>query len=205
MLTSISPRSGVHRNTSVLTPMFPSCVKDCGRPLKRLRHSPHQWQWDRSSTMIEELTPFHWSQVTWFWLRLTPTGEEVKDWWEKEPYEVEHQVVEGIPSYLMKNQWIGCSWVLHWNQLFLIAPTEGTHLCTVVQAKQAWCTTTLEEQTQKSETEGVPQSVNCLSPAQCQTGETPLGWMNRGLHTFILMLPKASWIDKGWKVWCRVV
>ena len=51
----------------------------------------------------------------------------------------------------------------------------GAHLCTVVQAKQArYTTTTLYEQTQKSETEQAPQSVNCLSPALCQTGETPL-------------------------------
>ena len=47
---------------------------------------------------------------------------------------------------------------------------------------QAMCTTTtLEEQTQKSETEEVPQSVNCLSLAQCQTGETPVVWVNRRL------------------------
>ena len=34
---------------------------------------------------------------------------KVKDQWEEEPYEVEHQVAEGVPSYLVKNQWIGCS------------------------------------------------------------------------------------------------
>ena len=34
---------------------------------------------------------------------------KVKDQWEKEPYEVEHQV----PSYLLKNQQMGCSRVLH--------------------------------------------------------------------------------------------
>ena len=38
---------------------------------------------------------------------------KVKDWWEEEPYKVEHQDAEGIPSYLMKNQQTGCSWVLH--------------------------------------------------------------------------------------------
>ena len=43
---------------------------------------------------------------------------KVKDQWEEEPYEVECMVVEGVPSYLMKNQQTGCSWVLHWNQLF---------------------------------------------------------------------------------------
>ena len=34
---------------------------------------------------------------------------KVKDWWVKELYEVEHQIAEGIPSYLMKNQWTRCS------------------------------------------------------------------------------------------------
>ena len=32
-----------------------------------------------------------------------------KDWWEEEPYEVEDQVVEGMPSYLVKNQQTGHS------------------------------------------------------------------------------------------------
>ena len=34
---------------------------------------------------------------------------KVKDQWEEEPYEMECQVSEGIPSYLMKNQQTGCS------------------------------------------------------------------------------------------------
>ena len=40
---------------------------------------------------------------------------KVKDQWEEEPYEVECKVAEGIPSYLVKNQWIGHSGVLHQN------------------------------------------------------------------------------------------
>ena len=43
---------------------------------------------------------------------------KVKDWWEEELYEVEHQVVEGIPFYLITNQWAGCSWVLQQNWFF---------------------------------------------------------------------------------------
>ena len=71
----------------------------------------------------------------------------VKDQWEEEPYEMEHQVAEGDPLYLMKNHWAGCSWFLHWNWLFLTVPAKRTPLCMVVQAKQAQCTpTTLEEQ-----------------------------------------------------------
>ena len=129
---------------------------------------------------------------------------KVKDQWEEEPYEVECQVAEGVPSYLMKNQQTGHSWVLHQNQLFIITLTEGTHLCRIVQAKQARCTTTtLEEQTQKSETEEAPQSANCPSLAQHQTGRTLLGWVNRRLCVFIQTFPRASLIDRGWKVWHR--
>ena len=64
---------------------------------------------------------------------------------------------------------------------------------------QARCTTTtLEEQTpEKSETEEAPQSVNCLSPSQCQTGETPLGWVNRKLCAFIWMFSRATLLDQG--------
>ena len=125
-----------------------------------------------------------------------------KDQWEGGgPYKVEHQVVEDIPSYLMKNQQTGCLWVLHQNWLFLIAPTEGIPLCMIVWAKQASCTmTTLEEQTpEESETEKVPQSVSCLSLAQCQTGETPLGSVNRRLCAVIRIFPRASLLDKGVK------
>ena len=125
---------------------------------------------------------------------------KVKDWWEEELYEVECQIAEGIPSYLVKNPQTGHSWVLHWNWLFLIAPTEGNPFCTVVQAKQAGCTTiTLEEQTPEgSETEEVPQSVNCPLLAQCQTGETPLGWVNRKLCTSLWTFSGASLLDQGW-------
>ena len=58
----------------MLTTTSPSYVNDCGRPLKRPRCSPHQRQRDRSGTMIRKLMPFHWSQVTWPWLKLTPMG-----------------------------------------------------------------------------------------------------------------------------------
>ena len=97
---------------------------------------------------------------------------KVNDWWEEELYELKFQIAEDVPSYLMKNQQTGCSWALHQNLLFLIAHSEGTPLCMIMHANRASCTiTTLEEQTpEKSETEKVPQSANCLSLAQHQTG-----------------------------------
>ena len=61
---------------------------------------------------------------------------KVRDWWDKEPYEVECQVAEGMPSYLLKNQWTRCSQVLHQNQLFLIIPIEG--LLSVWLCRLSW-------------------------------------------------------------------
>ena len=34
---------------------------------------------------------------------------KVKDWWEEELYEVGCQITEGIPLYLIKNEWAGSS------------------------------------------------------------------------------------------------
>ena len=64
----------IHRNINALTTTsLLTCVKDCGRPLKRLKCSPHQRWRDRSATMTGKLTLFHWSQVTWSWVMPTPT------------------------------------------------------------------------------------------------------------------------------------
>ena len=62
------------KNTSVLTTTLLSYVNGCGKPLKRLKCSPCQRQRDRSSTMIRKLMPFHWNQVTWYWLKQMSTG-----------------------------------------------------------------------------------------------------------------------------------
>ena len=97
---------------------------------------------------------------------------KVKEWWEEDPYEVACQVTEGVPSYLVKNEWTGCSQVLHWN--FLITPAKGTPLCTVVWAEWAGCTTTttLEDQTSdRSETEKVPQSVDLSAAGPATNSE----------------------------------
>ena len=38
----------------------------------------------------------------------------------------------------------------------------------------------------------MPQSVNCPLPAQHQTGETPLGWVNKKLCAFIQTFSPCS-------------
>ena len=50
---------------------------------------------------------------------------KVKDWWEEELCEVENQVAEGVPSYLLKNQWTGCLWVLHKTDFFSFLLQRG--------------------------------------------------------------------------------
>ena len=74
----------------------------------------------------------------------------------------------------------------------------GAPLCSSVPAEQTMCTTTiLKEPNQKaSEKEGAPQSVECLPLAQCQTGETPLGWVNRKLQAFQRTFSGASLLDQ---------
>ena len=124
----------------------------------------------------------------------------MKDWWEEEPYELEHQAAEGIPSYLMRNQQTGHSMSPNTEtDFFSLLPTKGAPLCMIMHAKWArFTTTTLEEQTpEQSETEEVPHSVNCPLLVKLQAGETPLGWVNRKFHAFIQMFPGASLLDKG--------
>ena len=77
----------------------------------------------------------------------------------------------------------------------------GAPLCTGVLAEWTRCTTTiLKEPTQKvSENKKVPQSAKYLPLAQHQTGETSLGWVNRNLHTFLIMFPELSCQTKGKK------
>ena len=53
---------------------------------------------------------------------------KIKDRWEEETWEVVHQIATDVPSYEVMDQ---CrrSWVLHWNQLFLLASEIGIPLC----------------------------------------------------------------------------
>ena len=53
---------------------------------------------------------------------------KIKDRWEEETLEVVHQIAADIPSYKVMNQH-GWSWVLHWNQLLLVASEVGIPLC----------------------------------------------------------------------------
>ena len=69
----------------------------------------------------------------------------------------------------------------------------------VVHAEQVKCTPTyIKEQTpERSETEEVPQSVNCLPLAQKQTVETPLHWVNRNFCAILWTFSEVSLLDQG--------
>ena len=73
-----SSQWGAKRNTNMLITMLPKYINGCGKPLKQLRYRPCQRHRDRSGTMIEKLTPFHWKHVAWSWLKPMPTGGEGK-------------------------------------------------------------------------------------------------------------------------------
>ena len=108
-----------------------------------------EWLWEAFKKVQEQSTAEAKGQ-NWYFVRkandiLLEPGDQVlakadaykgkmkvKDWWEEEPYEVVHQVAEGRSPCLMKNEQMGCSWVLHQNWLFPIAPAKGTLLCTVI-------------------------------------------------------------------------
>ena len=60
----------------------------------------HKWHYDRKANIISlELGDLALAKADTYKGR-----RKVKDQWEEELYEVECQVVEGVPSYLMKNQ-----------------------------------------------------------------------------------------------------
>ena len=75
---------------------------------------------------------------------------------------------------------------------------KGYPPCMVVWAEWARCAiTALEEQIPEgSAIEEVSQSLNCLLPAKQQTVDTPLGWVNRNLCTFLWTFTRVSLLDQ---------
>ena len=60
----------------MLIVMMPHYVNNCEKPSRKCKYNPHLRLRDRSDTVTGRLMPFHWQQVTWSWLKLTPMGEE---------------------------------------------------------------------------------------------------------------------------------
>ena len=119
---------------------------------------------------------------------------KVKDWWEKELYEVDCRSAKGIPSYLMKNQQTRCSWVLHhphngssfmfrcmsWADKMCLHHPTGTYS----ESEWEWGSTT-----------------KCKVSA---AGLVSDRWdssrvVNRKFCAFLRMFSGASLLDQGWK------
>ena len=81
----------------------------------------------------------------------------MKDKWEEETWEVVHQIAAGVPSYKVTNQ-CGWSWVLHQNQLLLVASEIMVPLC--MGSCHTWD--------------------SCTSPTPCKT--TSIGGERNGCH-----------------------
>ena len=198
------PPSWAWKITSMLITMLLTYMSNCIKPSRRCKCSPHLRLKGRGDSRIIKLMPFHWSQGTWSWPKLMPTkgGERWKTTGRRNCMKWNAELLRVSLPTSWKTSGTGCSGFLHQNWLFLITPIMGASLCSDVWAEQTRCATAvLEETSQKvSETEEVPQSVNCLQPVQHQTDETPLGWVNRKLCAFLRMSPGAPLLDQGWKV-----
>ena len=129
--------------------------------------------------------------------------KKIRDWWEDMLYEVECQVTKDVPSYILQDEQ-GCSWILHCNQLLLIAPAEDGGIPLCVGVCTAWATYTsfsLDEPTlEGSENEESPKWGDCLMPTLHQVSKTPLGWINWKLLALPLTLARVFMQDQGWKV-----
>ena len=100
-----------------------SCMKDCRKHLKRSTSEVERQKqhYDRKASAIS-LEP---GDVVLTKFNAYRGRRKVKDQWKEEPYKVEYQVAECIPSYLMKNQLTGCSRILHQMDLFSLLWQRG--------------------------------------------------------------------------------
>ena len=210
-LTATSLWYRMWRNANMPTTTLPSYVNDCKKPLRKCKSSSLLRLRDRSDTMTERLMPFCWNQVTWSWLKLMPTRGRGNWRTSGRRNHMKWYARSLWVSFVPQEEWVDK--MLNsspWNWLFLITPAEGIPLHIVIQAEWAGCTTTtLEGQTSyRCETEKVPQSVDCLLPAQWQTVETPLGCVIRKLCAILQTSSGARWIkceefDVGRPGMCR--
>ena len=186
--------------------MLLSYMNNCKKPSRKHKCSPCLRLGDKSNTMTERLMLYCLSQVTWSWLKLMSTRGRGK--WRTCG---RRNHTKWNAELLMAS--LGTSWRTRGQDAhesstktdFFSSLLQCTPLWMVVWAEWAQCaTTTLEEQTaDRSETEEVPQSVECLLLAQQQTVKTPPGWVNRKLCAVLWMFARVSTLDQGWKVQCR--
>ena len=121
---------------------------------------------------------------------------KIKDRWEEETWEVVHQFVTDIPSYEVTNQhWR--SWVLHWNQLLLVASEIGICLC--MGSHHAWdrCTspTPCKTISVRGKRKRMPQENNGKVVTWQTTSKASLGWKNGKLQLLLWTSTRASTED----------
>ena len=112
---------------------------------------------------------------------------KIKDRWDKETWEVSWQIVADVPSYEVTNQhrW---SWVLHWNQLLLVASDVGIPLCMGNHHTRDRCTSTTPCKTTSSGGDGerTPQEKDGKAVTQWS-------WMSIGVSTEDGWRPQVKW------------
>ena len=125
---------------------------------------------------------------------------KIKDRWEDETCEVVCHIMTDIPSYEVMDQ-RGQSQILHQNWLLLIMSETGIPLC--VGVCHAWdrCTspTPIEPTPKGSDSEIMPWVDSGLVSTQCQSSQTPLGWINGKLQLLPWMSTTAS-TEKRWRL-----
>ena len=120
-----------HRNNNSMSiTTLLTYVSDCMKLSRKCKCSPHL-EGERQRQYYNCKGKCHFIGTRWPGLGAkadmpSKGRRKVKDWWEEEPYEVEFRIAEGIPSYLMKNQWTGCSWVIHQNSTSSHYPHNGS-------------------------------------------------------------------------------
>ena len=124
---------------------------------------------------------------------------KIKDRWEEETWEVMHQIMADIPSCKVANQhrW---SWVLHQNQLLLIASEVGVPLCMGSCHTQARCTspTPCKTISVRGDEMRVSQEKSGKAVTQWPTSKASLGWKNGKLLLLPWMSTGAS-MEDGWR------
>ena len=130
---------------------------------------------------------------------------KIKDRWEGETWEVVCQITTDIPSYEVMNQH-GRSWVLHWNQLLLVASEIGIPLCMGSCHTQNRCTSPISCKTTsaRGERKRTSPENNGKAVTWWPTSKASLGWKNGKLWLLSWTSTRAS-TDDGQRpqvTWC---
>ena len=130
---------------------------------------------------------------------------KIKDRWEEDTWQVEHQIMTDVPSYEVMDQ---CrrSCILHWNRLLLNASEVGVPLCIGIHLAWDRCAspTPCKPTCKGGKTRMIPQESNGSVVTQHPASKTSLGYINRKLWLLPWTSARASTED-GWRpqvTWC---